>query len=394
MTRDMLHHHLLRWAAAGALVLAAAIAGCGGGVGVGGTGAYASGPITGFGSIFVNGIEFEDRAAAVEDDDAGAASTRDALRLGMVVEVESGAIGGTSSAPTASATRIRYASAIVGPVDANPGSGGTLQVFGQTVAVSTTTVFDDRFSGGLAGVAVGSKVAVYGFYDAESARYVATRIEPRPATLAAFRVRGAATAVDTAARRFTLGTLRLDYSNAVPPSALASGALVRVTVATTPVDGVWRVLAFGDAVRRLPEFDDVHLRGTVTAFTSSRQFSIDGQPVDASAASFPDGEAGIVLGARVEAEGSARDGVLRATRVELDDGGLQTGFELRGVVEASFPALQTFVLRGVKVTYGAATQFDEGSPALLQIGNEAEARGVLSADGTRLLATRIKVRVR
>ena len=387
MNRDTLHLSLLRWAAGGVLALAAVIAGCGGGVGIGGTGAYASGPITGFGSIFVNGIEFGDDTARVEDDDGGG-SSRDALRLGMMVEVESGPIVGSSTAPTASATRIRYASEIVGPVDANPGSGTGLTVFGQSVAVTSTTVQEPA----VGGIAVGSTVAVYGFYDASLSRFVATRIEARSGTPLVFRLRGPVADLDTGARSFRIGASSFDYTGLTPPAGFQNGSTVQLTTGTSATNGRWRVLSFGNGVRRLPDLDD-HLRGLVTARSSSRLFSINGQPVDASAASFPDGEAGIVLGARVEAEGSVSAGVLRATKVELDDdGGVQGGFELRGAIQNTFPALRTFVLRGVAVIYTANTEFQDGNAANLTVGRQVEARGVLSADGTKLLATRIRFR--
>jgi hypothetical protein len=61
----------------------AALSGCGGGggdvgvgtgtgvasVGSGGTGSFSSGAITGFGSIIVNGVRFDDSQARVTDDD-------------------------------------------------------------------------------------------------------------------------------------------------------------------------------------------------------------------------------------------------------------------------------------------------------------------------------------
>ncbi|HET9821328.1 MAG TPA: hypothetical protein VFQ16_05830, partial [Burkholderiaceae bacterium] len=53
-----------------ALALGVTLSGCGGGVETGGTGAsntYAEGPITGFGSVIVNGVRFDDRSADVED---------------------------------------------------------------------------------------------------------------------------------------------------------------------------------------------------------------------------------------------------------------------------------------------------------------------------------------
>lgn len=384
--------HALRWGA-GAAALAAAlamlVAGCGGGVGVGGTGAFASGPVTGFGSIFVNGIEFDDRSAVVEDE-SGTGRSRDALRLGMLVEVESGPIGGTSAAPTATATRIRFASELVGPVQAVDVANSRLTVLGQTVVVTSgRAAFDASFADGLASVPVGGNVEVYGFYGL-SGQLIATRIEPRGGTLAAFKLRGVVRALDTGARTFQLGALTLDYAGVAPPPGLAEGAIVRVTVATAAAGGRWPVLTFADGVRRLPDRDDARLRGTVTAFTSTRSFSINGLPVDAANASFDD-EAGVVLGARIEVEGAASGGTLRATRVKVDDGGPQGG-ELRGLIEAHFPALRTFVLRGVAVVYGAGTEFQDGTVADIERGVEVEARGVLSGDGTKLLATRVRFR--
>lgn len=383
---------LVRWGAAWALAAAAVIAGCGGGVGVGGTGAYASGPITGFGSIIVNGIEFDDSSARVEDED-GAGSSRDRLRLGMVVEVESGPIGGSASAPTAAATRIRFASQIVGPVEGVDTAAGTLVVLGQTVAVRPTTVFDDSFANGLAGVAVGSTVEVFGFLDTASRRFTATRIEPRSGAVAAYRLRGVVAGLDRNNRSFTLGGLVLGYGTLALPAGLDNGSVVRVQVEPVPVNGQWRVSSFGDGVRRLPDLDAARLRGPVTAFTSSRQFSVDGQPVDAAAASFPDGEAGVVLGARVNVEGAVVGGVLRAQTVKIDDdGGPQGDFRLIGNLGSLQSATQTFVLRGVTVFYGGSVEYQDGGAASLANGVAVEVRGTLSADGTRLAATQIRFR--
>ncbi|MGE5115419.1 MAG: hypothetical protein ACM3N6_02890, partial [Betaproteobacteria bacterium] len=74
MTTNLLRSTLSRPLRAGLLALLVALAGaglvsCGGGVGTGGTGSYGSGPVSGFGSIFVGDIEFDDSAAAIVDDD-------------------------------------------------------------------------------------------------------------------------------------------------------------------------------------------------------------------------------------------------------------------------------------------------------------------------------------
>ena len=96
------------------LGVAAIVAGCGGGVGEGGTGnGYTQGTISGFGSIFVNDVRFDDSSAAVQDAD-GNPRTRDDLKLGMTVEVESGAIDAASA--TATAAKVRFGSELLGPV--------------------------------------------------------------------------------------------------------------------------------------------------------------------------------------------------------------------------------------------------------------------------------------
>ena len=408
MTMQVCRHgatHAARWcavlAAAIALMFALTMAGCGGsegegGVGVGGTGSYASGPITGFGSVIVNGIEFDDSPAQVEDED-GVPSSRSLLRLGMLTEIEGGPISGAPTAPVATASRIRFSSELAGPVESIDAAGRTLVVFGQGVRVALTTVFDDRLAAGLASIAVGDVVVVYGFFDPRANGFVATRIEPRPSGLPAFRVRGPVHDLDSVARSFAIGARSFSYAGlaaSAVPAALANGAFVRVLSSSAPPpNGRWTVLGFGPATTVRPiDQDNARLRGLVTAFTSNTAFFVNGQPVDASGASFPDGTAGLAPGARVEVEGSLRGGVLRAMKVEIDsDDGASFDFQLKGSIESQRPLLQTFVLRGVTVYYGAAIPFDKGAPADIAVGAAAEVRGVLSADGTRLLATRVRI---
>ena len=70
--------------------------------------AYAAGPVSGFGSVIVNGVRYDDSAALVQDDD-GAPSSRDRLKLGWMVEVEAAAVD--RAAGTGRALRIRFGGA-------------------------------------------------------------------------------------------------------------------------------------------------------------------------------------------------------------------------------------------------------------------------------------------
>jgi hypothetical protein len=66
------------------------------------------------------------------------------------------------------------------------------------------------------------------------------------------------------------------------------------------------------------------------------------------------------------------------------------GFELHGQISAIDTTAQTFVLRGITVSYGGAgVDFRNGTAAQLAVGVQLEVQGVLSTDGTMLQATRI-----
>ncbi len=153
--------------------------------------------------------------------------------------------------------------------------------------------------------------------------------------------------------------------------------------------GQWSVESFGVATRSLGDLDRARVRGLITSFSSTTQFSVNGQAVDAS---LVPAVGGLGLGVRVEAEGPVVAGVLRATKVEIEDlSGAQSGFKLKGTIDVHLPGIQVFTLRGVTVFYGApGLQYDNGSAANIGPNEAVEVRGVLSSGGTRLLATRIR----
>ena len=378
------------------LAAAAAITGCGGGVGTGGTGgnatAYASGPITGFGSVIVGGVRFDDAIASVEDGDGGRRS-RDELRLGMTVEVDSTAISTDATGSSATASRIRFESELVGAVGLVNAGGGTFTLLGQVVQVDTTTVFDDRLSGGLAGLTLGQPVEVYAVFDAASNRYRATRVEQ--STLSAgLRLRGPVSQLDTAAQSLRVGGQDYSYAGATNiPAGLAVGQFVRLRLGLPGVLAPrWVVQSFSTALQALADADGVKVEGLISAFTSAAVFSVNGRPVDASAVA---GTAGLAAGVRVEVQGSLRAGILRASTIRiLSDQDLNDrGFEVTAAITAVSAAQATITLRGVTVsTARSDLNYQSGTAADLVVGRTVEVRGVLSADRRVLEATRIRFR--
>jgi hypothetical protein len=385
-----------------ALALSLLLAACGGGVETGGTGAtgtYVEGPITGFGSVIVAGIRFDDRTATVVGDDDQALNRGD-LRLGMVVGVESDRpIDDGSGGRQATATRLRLGGALVGPLQAIGLAEQRLVVLGQVVRLTQATVFAS-VPGGVAGLTVGDVLEVHGFISPDTllSDLVATRVERRPAVPANFRVRGIARDVSLATTPPTLrvGTQTFDLSASGVPAGLANGSVVRLVVGTSPVAGRWPVTSAVIETRRLDDRDGAEVEGLVTSFTSTSSFAVNGIPVDASTASFPDGTAGLGVGVRVEVEGRVVNGTLVASRVELrsDDEALDEGIDLRGAISALDGTARTFVVRGFTWFYGTVPppQYDNETEANLADGRCVRVRGTLDADRTRAVATRIEFR--
>jgi len=381
----------------------AVIAGCGGGGGdaglpaaSGGTSAalaYTQGTVTGFGSVIVNGVRFDDSSATVSDDN-GSPAAPGALRLGMRVEVDSSAVDASTASATAHA--VRFGAQLVGPVTAINTNAGTLTALGQVVDITATTVFDDSLSGGLGALALADVVEVHGVNDVATGHIVATRIE-REASVSAYQLRGSVTALDPTAKTFFIGAAAISYAG-VPaagvPNTLADGVLLRVQLDPTPVAGVWTATSLGIKGHSLPVgATTAQVRGSVSAFTSATAFSVDGLPVDASAASFPDGSAGLALGVMVEVHGTVSNGVLVATKVELESqhqGDDNRRIELHGAITAVDSTAKTFVVRGVTVSYAGSVTYPNGSQAGLVVGAKVEVKGGVGSTRTLVQAVRIQ----
>lgn len=374
------------------LAAVAIVAGCGGGVGSGGTGSFASGPITGFGSVIVGGVRFDDSVAEVEDLD-GLRRSRDELRLGMTVEIDSSAITTGSTGASATASRIRFESELSGLVGAIDLAGGSFTLLGQRVTVDAATVFDERLADGLAGLRAGDRVEVYAVFDGAQQRYRATRVEPAPLARG-LHLRGPVLELNTVAQTLRVGAASYAYAGASGvPAGLAAGQFVRLRLEADllPVPR-WVVRSFGTALRPLADADGVKIEGLVTAYGSPSAFSVNGRAVDASG-TVP--VTGLGLGVRVEVEGNLRGDVLRATRVVVksDDDVIRREFELDGLITALNAGGASFVLRSVTVNTGRPDlRYEDGTAAQLAVGRRVEVRGVLSADRRSVDATRIRFR--
>ena len=379
-----------------ALLLVLAFAGCGGGVDSGGTGAQASsasGPITGFGSVIVSGVHFDDSRASITDAD-GNTRTRDSLKLGMITFIRGSALVVDSTATRSNATSIVLSSALVGPVDNIDANARTITVLSQTVEVKATTVFDDSLNDGLATLAANDVIEVYALIDASNNHYIATRIE-RKAGVSAYELRGVVSNLDTRINAFNIGNLRISYAGISPgntPAALGNGRLLRVKMQVSTGNPVRIATQLQEGAANLADQDEARIEGLITNFVSVRQFSVEGVNIDASQAVLSGNGRGLGVGTRVEIEGVVRSGVLVATKVKSKtDGDIESeGFELDGTITAIDVVNRILVLRGVSVDYSGPVDFRDGTIADLAVGRDVKIKGTLLADGTGLQAVRIK----
>ncbi|MGE0581530.1 MAG: DUF5666 domain-containing protein [Steroidobacteraceae bacterium] len=377
--------HLKIFAATAALLLAS----CGGGGGdaggtppiggIQGSGRWVSvGAITGFGSIFVNGVEFATTGAQISIGDRS--GTEAELRIGQVVAVQ-GTVDANGT--TGAATRVSFSSNVEGPVTQLDVAAGTFVVLGQTVRVTGATHFDDDIvPSNIQGLAApGIIVEVSGFPTANG-EISATRIE-REDPGSEFEVKGVVQGLDTNAHTFRVNALTVDYSGVTPEGTLADGRTVEVKGRTLSAAGALVATrvevspGIGAAAN-----DEVELEGLITHFTSNADFEIAGQRVTTNAGTqFDLKGVTLALDVRVEVEGVIdANGVLVAREVEVEP---ENSARAAGLVESVNAAGNTLRVAGVTVTTNAATQFEDKTSqplrplrlADLRTGDFVEVRG-------------------
>ena len=378
--------------------VAAILAGCGGGGDSGstGSGSFASGPITGFGSIIVNGVRFDDSSAKVssEDDDNGESRDRSELKLGMVVDVQGGGTTSDDSGRHGKANEIHFGSEIVGPVEAgsktSSATGGSFKILGQTVVVSDTTVFDNSLPNRLGSIADNAILEVHGLIDPSTKEYKATRIEPK-ANAAFFKIRGTISDLKPADKTFMIGTELISFATASSvPSTLKDGDVVRVKLQTTKVSGQpWVATKVKSGVRKVEDHDEAEVKGLVTDLSADgKKFNIGPHAVDATAV------ANLVKlsnSSFVEVEGSIVGGILVARKVELEDNNKEGANEFEFHRKITSVEGKVISLGETKISWDDQTQFLKGATATdLKAQACVEIKAVGTAT-TMLRAVRIKL---
>ncbi len=373
-----------------AVGMAFGLAACGGsGVGSNGTGAApqgsGTGTVTGFGSVYIDGVAYEDSDAAVEVEEADGTTTAAETKMGQRVEVVY-----EPSSSRANARRIRVEASLIGSVD----SVGTtsLVVLGQTVRVNSdasagpVTVFDTAadpaLGGDLSDLAAGDPVEVHAVRKTvgTSVELWATRVERLDALL---RLRASGVITATSATGFSLGSLTVNTGAAkVLPAGTVPAVEQWVVVYATKDDLAGNVLAaqrvrVGERATVPVSEDEAHLGGYVAKLDSgSGQFKIEDIVVKVQTSTrFEPSGATLADGQYVRVEGSYdSDGNLLASEIHVRTADDAT--ELHGSVVQINDTLDTFRVRDTWVDVTASTVVSSG--CTLADDLYVEVRGVMS----------------
>ena len=315
-----------------AAITAVALTGCGGGGGgdvveggIGGTG-VTYGPITAFGSIWVNGVRFDTSDSEIYVD--GERSDENMLGLGMVVTVR-GTV--SSDGTSGTADRVDFSGEVEGPVtslEVSPDGSGSMIVLEQVIVFDADTVFeadDERIQP--ADIPLGALVEISGFTDG-SGVIVATRVEIENPEWEDEEVKVKGLIQDLSATTFRIGELLVEWSQVamLPDEPLTNGLYVEV-YSGRGFDDAGRLLADrietdDDGSEGIGEDgEDVDILGVVTAPLSAGVFELNGQPVRVSdSTEFDDGNIDdLVLNSVVKVEGRRVDGEIIAEEIEFED---------------------------------------------------------------------------
>jgi 3D (Asp-Asp-Asp) domain-containing protein len=346
-----------------------------------------TGPITGFGSVVINGMRFATVGSSIADDD-GIALNSSNLRLGSIVHVE----GMSDNVASGTAGTIVVTPALLGTVDSVDASNTFLMVMGRKVSVNASTNYYNAATGlyaTLAAITTGSYVEVHGLVQADGS-FLATLIERRTAQ-AAYRIRGQVSNLDTVNKTFSVGTLAVNYGTSAITGLLANSAWVKVQATTAPLLGVLTATAVltqtaqagGGAsglVAGVASSSVMKLKGVAAGAPIANNITLAGVNVSLANALYLGGTAAaIAAGTALEVKGTWNGSTLQATLVEFEgyratnvNGG--AAYELYGAVTA-FTSNSNLVVQGVTVNASSVTGF----PASIAVGTYLEIKGNMTA---------------
>ena len=327
--------------------------------GTGGTGIYATGQITGFGSIILSQLKFDDQNATVHIDGVG--SDPSDLRLGMVASVH-----GEFSTDRAKGTANDIEVWSVAQGEVTHLSPSQIEVGNIRFTLDAATVLDGLNS--LPSLAASTRVRVWGIpTDSANRQWSATRVA----------LADSQDWVTTGQVQIDAGGIAAVNGYALPEAlshGLSQGRLVRLAVLLHPSTGLPSV-----AVTDLTPGTQLHnlnaqVEGHVKEVMPGLSFMLDQVTVDASQATFYPGPFYLAPGMHVVVDGVWDSGQLKATSVTYRDAKDLALVELSGKVQ-KFESLGKFYLHNTECDASVISNLDDATLAQLKAGASVKVLG-------------------
>ena len=391
--------------------IALTVVACSGGsniAGIGGSGYISSGSVTGFGSIFVNGVEFETDTAVFNIDSIPGSQSD--LVEGMRVKV-SGTIN--PDGVTGTATSVEFEDQLEGPIssatlteDADM-ENKTFTVLGVTVRINAD---DTVFVGTLFDydtIASGDNIQISGFFDANGDLQATAVVQKNAFVAGATIIEAKGTISGLSGSNFTLTVgatmLTVDASTAdvsQVPGGLADGQFVEVKGTIAAANGTLITSTLVKLEDNNPaEGLEVEIEGIITRFVSASDFDVDDIAVDASTAISTPANFPLSTGIKVEVEGPITGGVLQARTLKLREGNTRAHATASNVNTIANTFDMTIAGQTITVTANTSTRMEDkvtGNPLSLATlanvnGKFLRVRGLNDGTGSGLIATRIRI---
>src|ERR1700756_4356006 len=358
-----------------ATLIATVAVACGGGSGMsqssGMTPLIATGTITGFGSIYVNGIHFQTASATIRKN--GMTVDQAQLAVGEGARIK----GSKDDADnTGVADEVDVDEAVIGAIDKIDTTGGTVTVLAQIVKINAGTSFSkDIQPADITGLKTGDVIHVSGMTDS-SGDIVATRIEKGSAS-SPLQVVGTVASLNAGSHTFMINALTVDYSSA-NVTGFMSGAPSNgdvVEVRGTTYDMATQKLTATHVQREMTDEEeagdnrDMEREGLITRFASATDFDVGGKPVTTTSSTvYRNGTAAdLALNVKVEVEGMLNSSsVLVASVVSFEHNG---DIELQGPAANVMATAGTLTVLGVQVTVSSTTRSEDDGPSAMAMFN-------------------------
>lgn len=327
------------------------------------------GPVSGFGSVYVNGTHFGVNNASYTGNDGVTRYSQ--LEKGMIVKVT----GSWGSDGEGEARSIHYDDTLRGPVKSMAWDAGAkvgkITVAGLEVAINSRTVFKgatpEQLQAGLNSNADDYRVRISGYRLADGT-FQATFVGVKEIGNGWFgewrkiEVEGVISNLDALAQTFELNGLVVEFQSAEFDDGiqddLENGVVVEVEGKLEGDKLIAEEVEFEDDL--FGNNDDVEISGTVTVAydADSGQFQLNGFPILVN--DDTDRDDGITMdglteGAEIKVEGEYRNGIIVAEEIEMRDGDA----ELSGFIESKEQGGEVLMVSGVRVILTDSTLVED-----------------------------------